>query len=262
MSNKPEIVIVPGAFGTPAGFDELAKHLHAAGLMTHAAAYPSCNPTSRGDDPAAASSANDIAFVREQILLPLVNDAGKDVVVLTHSYGGVVGGAAARGLDRQSRAAAGLPGGVVGLIYVVGNITLENESLFEAVGGAYPPFIQVDKPSKGLAVIEPAMDVLYNDLDPSLEPELAPNMQPHALHAFESKPSAPAWADAAFDGRRAYIRTLDDNCNPYFLQNIWLEKSKVQWDVVDFKSGHMPFESRPEALAEEIVKFVDKFGTL
>ncbi|ETS80442.1 hypothetical protein PFICI_07971 [Pestalotiopsis fici W106-1] len=257
MSSKPEIVIVPGAFGTPAGFDKLAKHLHAAGLTTHGAAYPSCNPT----DPATASSARDIAHVRDHVLLPLL-DAGKHVVVLVHSYGGVVGGAAARGLDRPSRAAAGLEGGVVGLIYMVGNITLENETLLEAVGGAYPPFIKVGKPDKGLAIIEPAMDILYNDLDPGLELKLSQNMQPHALHAFESKPSAPAWADAAFDGKRAYIRTLDDNCNPYVLQNMWIEKSKVEWEIVDFKSGHMPFESRPEELAGEIVKLINKFETL
>jgi hypothetical protein len=101
------------------------------------------------------------------------------------------------------------------------------------------------------------MDILYNDLDPKLEPELSHYMQPHALRAFESKPSAPAWADEGFDGRRLYIRTLDDNCNPKVLQDLWIEKSKVKWDVVDFKSGHMPFESQPEALAEHIVKFVN-----
>lgn len=256
-AGKPEIVLVPGAFGTPAGFDKLAKHLHAAGFSTHGAAYPSCNPA----DPAAASSAKDISFVRDEVLLPLL-DAGRDLVVLVHSYGGVVGGGAAKGLDKASRAAAGQKGGVVGLIYVVGNITLEGESLLEAVGGAYPPFIKVGKPGEGLAVIEPAMEILYNDQDASREAELAAFMQPHAVAAFETKPSAPAWADAAFDGRRAYVRTLDDNCNPYPLQNIWIEKSKVKWDVVDFKSGHMPFESKPEELAVHIVKFVEGFQSL
>lgn len=142
-SSKPEIVLVPGAFGTPAGFDKLAKHLHAAGFSTHGAAYPSCNPA----DPAVASSAKDIAYIRDEVLLPLL-DAGRDLVVLVHSYGGVVGGGAAKGLDRASRAAAGQKGGVIGLIYVVGNITLEGESLMEAVGGAYPPFIKVGKVSR------------------------------------------------------------------------------------------------------------------
>jgi hypothetical protein len=104
------------------------------------------------------------------------------------------------------------------------------------------------------------MDILYNDCDRALEPEFNRLMQPHALRAFETPATAPAWAESAFDGRRAYVRTLDDCCNPSSLQDLWLEKSKVEWEVVDFRTGHMPFVSQPRALAEQIVKFIDGFG--
>lgn len=87
-------------------------------------------------------------------------------------------------------------------------------------------------------------------------------MKPHALLAFETKATAPAWADRAFNGRRTYIRTLDDCCNPSFLQDMWLQKSQVEWDVVDFKTGHMPFVSQPEALATQIVKSTNGFMSL
>lgn len=106
------------------------------------------------------------------------------------------------------------------------------------------------------------MDVLYNDCDPSRTAELTGSMVPHAYSAFETKSTAPAWADAAFDGRRAYIRTLDDCCNPSFVQDIWLERTNVQWKVIDFKTGHMPFISQPEALAAEAVKLVQGFAAL
>ncbi|PYH28366.1 alpha/beta hydrolase [Aspergillus neoniger CBS 115656] len=254
-ANLPIIVIVPGAFGTPEGFDKLLPYLTEAGYTTHPGSYPSCNPS----DPTQVSSSQDIAHLRNNVLLPLLNENGKDVVIIAHSYGGVVAGGAAKELAKETRAAQGQSTGVVGLIYVVGNITLEGESLLQAVGGAYPPFIKVDKPSQGLAVIEPAMDVLYNDCDRALQPELDTLMQPHALRAFETPPTAPAWAESAFDGRRAYVRTLDDCCNPALLQDIWLEKSKVEWEVVDFKAGHMPFVSQPQALAEQITKFIDGF---
>ncbi|GKZ71393.1 hypothetical protein AnigIFM60653_001405 [Aspergillus niger] len=254
-ANLPIIVIVPGAFGTPQGFEKLLPHLTEAGYATHPGSYPSCNPS----DPANVSSPQDIAHLRDNVLLPLLNEEGKDVVIIAHSYGGVVAGGAARGLAKGTRTAQGQSTGVIGLIYVVGNITLDGESLFNAVGGAYPPFIKVDKPSKGLAIIEPAMDVLYNDCDRSLQPELDRLMQPHALRAFETTATAPAWAESAFDGRRAYVRTLDDCCNPSSLQDMWLEKSKVEWEVVDFKTGHMPFVSQPQALAEQVTKFIDGF---
>ncbi|RAH79116.1 alpha/beta-hydrolase [Aspergillus japonicus CBS 114.51] len=254
-ANLPVIVIVPGAFGTPEGFEKLRPYLTQAGYATHPGSYPSCNPSDAAD----VSSPQDIAFLRDNVLLPLLHEQGKDVVIIAHSYGGVVAGGAAKGLAKGTRHAQGQATGVVGLIYVAGNITLEGEPLLTAVGGAYPPFIKVDTPSQGLAVIEPAMDVLYNDCDRALEPGLAKFMQPHALRAFETPPTAPAWAESAFDGRRAYVRTLDDCCNPASLQDMWLEKSKVEWDVVDFKTGHMPFVSQPQALAEQITKFIDGF---
>ncbi|KAJ6015162.1 hypothetical protein N7540_009753 [Penicillium herquei] len=254
-SNLPVILIVPGAFGTPEGFERLIPYLNNAGCTTHPGSYPSCNPS----DPADVSALQDINFLRDNVLLPLLNEQSKDVVIIAHSYGGVVAGGAAKGLAKETRRTQGQSTGVVGLIYVAGNITLEGESLFTAVGGAYPPFIKVNNPSPGLSVIEPAMEVLYNDCDRALEPELAKLMQPHALRAFETPATAPAWAENTFDGRRVYVRTMNDCCNPSSLQDMWLEKSKVEWEVVDFKTGHMPFVSQPQALADQIIKFIGGF---
>lgn len=144
-TSLPAIVIVPGAFGTPQGFDRLLPYLTKAGYTTHPGSYPSCNPP----DPAEVSSSQDIAFLRDIVLLPLLNEDDKDVVIIAHSYGGVVAGGAAKELAKSTRSAQaqGQSTGVVGLIYVAGNITLDGESLLTAVGGAYPPFIKVDKVS-------------------------------------------------------------------------------------------------------------------
>lgn len=139
--NFPVVVLVPGAFGTPAGYEKLLPYLNEAGISTHPGPYPSCDPA----DPLTANCPDDIASLRDNVLLPLIDDQQKDVVILAHSYGGVVAGGAAKNLDKQARKAQGQAGGVIGLIYVAGNITLEGESLAEAVGGAYPPFIKVDK---------------------------------------------------------------------------------------------------------------------
>lgn len=103
------------------------------------------------------------------------------------------------------------------------------------------------------------MDILYNDCDSALASELEAHMLPHANLAFETKASAPAWADTAFDGKRVYVRTQLDCCNPSVLQDVWLQKSNVQWDVVDFQTGHMPFESQPQQLAAQIIKSAKNF---
>lgn len=103
------------------------------------------------------------------------------------------------------------------------------------------------------------MDVLYNDCDRALEAELNKTVLPHALRAFETPATAPAWAESAFDGRRGYVRTLDDCCNPSWVQDMWLEKSNVEWETVNFNTGHMPFISQPQALSEQVIKFIDGF---
>ncbi|KAK8134843.1 alpha/beta-hydrolase [Apiospora sp. TS-2023a] len=257
-SSQPILVLVPGAFGTPEGYAKLFPYLAEAGIPTQPGGYPSADPA----DPTTATCAKDVAHLRDHVLLPLLDEQQKDVVLLAHSYGGVVGGAASKGLDRQTRTAGGYKTSVIGLIYVAGNITLEGESLLQAVGRAYPPFIKLNKPSPNLALIEPHMVHLYNDCDASRAEELAKAMVPHASLAFETPPSAPGWADAGFEGRRVYIHTLDDACNPASLQQAWLAKSKVEWEVVDFRSGHMPMVSKPKELAEQIVKSVGGFVAL
>lgn len=93
------------------------------------------------------------------------------------------------------------------------------------------------------------MPTLYGDADPALTPKLEAAMIPHALAAFETPATAPAWAEPAFDGRRVFMRTIDDCCNPVHLQDIWIQKSHVQWDIVDIQSSHTPFISRPAKIA-------------
>lgn len=135
----PIILFFAGAFADPSCFDTFSKHLQRAGYPTAYARVPSLNPA----NPATISTSQDAKFTREKYLLPLL-DEGKDVVIFAHSYGGVVGGAAAAGLSKASRSADGKPGGIVGLLYCVGNIVQEGQTLLQAVGGAYPPFIKED----------------------------------------------------------------------------------------------------------------------
>lgn len=118
------------------------------------------------------------------------------------------------------------------------------------------------QPAPGLAIISPVVPTLYGDADPALAPDLEASMTPHAYAAFETKAPAPAWADSGFAGRRGYIRTLDDACNPSFLQDMWIKKSGVEWEMVDFQTSHGPFISQPQKVAETAVRFAEKFMAL
>ncbi|KAF2119253.1 prolyl aminopeptidase-like protein [Lophiotrema nucula] len=252
----PTVLFFAGAFSEPSCFDDLAASLQKTGYPTKYSYALSLNP----EDPSSASTTKDAQNARKRYLLPLL-DEGRDVVVLVHSYGGVIGGQAARGLSKASRKAEGKAGGVIGLLYMVGNIVVDGGTLLEAVGGAYPPFIKQDYPSPGLAVIDPVKDTLYNDLDDvsysALSQKLEAAMIPNALAAFETPATAPAWAEKGFEKRRAYIRTTHDQTNPAFLQDKWMEDSKVSWEIVKMETGHCPFITNTEETARIVKQVIE-----
>ncbi|KAF2200388.1 alpha/beta-hydrolase [Delitschia confertaspora ATCC 74209] len=251
-STHPTIVFFAGGFADPTCFDTISALFQQSGYPAVYANVRSLNPS----DAASVTTAKDAEHTRNQVLLPLIEE-GKDVIVFVHSYGGIVGGAAAARLSKKSRLAEGKAGGVVGLVYLAGNIVREGESLLQAMGGSYPPFLKENCPSQGLAIIEPVMETLYNDVaDPSFKSKAEAAMLPHALAAFETPATAPAWAEPELEGRRLYIRTLEDQCIPSFVQDIWINKTKVKWNVVDLKTSHCPFVSCPEEVVNIVLEFI------
>lgn len=111
-------------------------------------------------------------------------------------------------------------------------------------------------------MIAPVVQTLYGEgaVAAEMVPQLEAAMTPHALTAFETPQTAPAWSESTFDGRRAYIRTLDDQCNPVFLQDSWIEKTEVKWEIVNMKSGHCPFITQPDELAQAVVPLIKNWA--
>ncbi|KAI0378152.1 Alpha/Beta hydrolase protein [Hypomontagnella monticulosa] len=248
----PTVLIVPGAFLALACYESLISYLREAGFPTRIAPHPSSNHP----DPAAATCQEDAASLRDNVLLPLVEKDGKDVVVVAHSYGAIAASGVAKGLDKQTCRARGHADGVVGLISVSGQIPLEGESALSISNNIFPPWIKRDE---NLTRVDRPMESVFNDCDPALASQLPKLLNSHAIAVIWTPAPAPAWADSGFDGRRVYIRTLDDRSKSAALQKSWIERSKVGWDVVDFQSGQVPFISQPKAIAGRIVKLINGF---
>lgn len=144
-STRPTIVLIPGLFGTGERYySRLVPHLEATGFAIVIAELPSLNPK----EPDEVTAQKDVDHVRETYLLPLIGDKHNDLVIVAHSYGGVVAPAAAVGLSKNERVAQGLKGGVIGLILISGVITNEGQSLRDAVGGELAPWLIQDKVSR------------------------------------------------------------------------------------------------------------------
>lgn len=74
----------------------------------------------------------------------LVED-GTEVIVVLHSYGGVVGTEAVHeSLGKKQRAAEGKKGGVIGLLYMCAFVLPEGVSIASAFGGQLPPYIVIE----------------------------------------------------------------------------------------------------------------------
>jgi pimeloyl-ACP methyl ester carboxylesterase len=82
----------------------------------------------------------DAALVRGQ--LDQLLEEGKEVVLILHSYGGVVGTEAAAGLGLKARQKNGQTGGVIGLFYMAAFILAKGESLLSMCGGTVPPHLE------------------------------------------------------------------------------------------------------------------------
>ena len=109
--SKPAIVFCHGAWHCPEHYSPLTDRLSAAGYNVTSARLPSV-----GKDPAVTSFDVDVEEVRAA--LDKAVDTGVDVLLVVHSYGGCVGGEAAKGFLKEDRKTKGLQGGIVGTVYM------------------------------------------------------------------------------------------------------------------------------------------------
>ena len=130
LPQLPTIVLVPGAWHSPIHYDLLFSQLRNFGYPIVSGPLPSCD----SPHPRTETVAGDAEYVRKTLLLPLIN-AGKDVVLVMHSYGGCPGSTAAAGLSKAAQTAAGKPGGIIGLIFMCGFIAHEGDSLLSTLPG-------------------------------------------------------------------------------------------------------------------------------
>ncbi|KAF3025916.1 hypothetical protein E8E14_014904 [Neopestalotiopsis sp. 37M] len=111
------IVIVPAASALPVIYQQVVDAVRADGCDIEALWTPSVgleDGSSREGAP--PTMYDDAAFVAAHITK--LADAGKDILVVMHSYGGVAGTQAAQGLIKTERQKQGKPGGIVGLAYM------------------------------------------------------------------------------------------------------------------------------------------------
>jgi pimeloyl-ACP methyl ester carboxylesterase len=140
--STPTFLLIPGAWHLPAYFDPVISYLSNHHYPSVAVTLPDVNSS-----PAATSIQSDVS-VAADALTALLNN-GSDVIVVMHSYGGMVGtDAVGRVVEERPGHGHGGGGGckkarskskfgrIRRLVYVAAHVPLEGQTLFEAIDGA------------------------------------------------------------------------------------------------------------------------------
>lgn len=131
MTAKPTLIFAPGAWYPPTAFKPVIEKLNTHGYTSYTVAFPSIQQT-----PAVEDLQADIIAVRS--LVEAEANAGKDVVIVSHSWSGLPVNSALDGLSKGDREKEGKTGGVIRLVFISAFIPEVGQSLIGAFGGNPP----------------------------------------------------------------------------------------------------------------------------
>ena len=139
-SDLPVIVVVPGASQNPSHYGYLCHLLQLAGYPTLSSMLPSVG--ARGN----VTAQDDTDYVREKLLLPVLDTEEHNVIVVSHSYSGLPASAAVQGLGKNERLAQGKKTAVLGQIFIASILPRggDGKDVLATFGGQFPPHIRPD----------------------------------------------------------------------------------------------------------------------
>ncbi|RFU35392.1 hypothetical protein B7463_g935, partial [Scytalidium lignicola] len=209
-----------------------------------------------------ADVATDVAFIRDEIILPLV-DSGKYLVIGAHSYAGVSAAGAAQGLTVPERQQKGLKGGVLGIVYISGLCVPVGSSVvevFEKHEVDLSRWMTIDT-ERGVIIpnsIDDSIRQFYNKLPAEEAKKWAQKILPQSLASITSNAAFAPWAEAAWEGRCAYLVCADDQMLPLQLQQRFVQTGNFVSNK-SLPTSHSPFLDMPEEMAEVLIEFANYF---
>ncbi|KAF3764460.1 alpha/beta-hydrolase [Cryphonectria parasitica EP155] len=241
MSLKPTFVLVPGAWHGPSTWDKVTALLSRQGYASLAVTLPS----TIGDP--SVTYLNDINAV--QAAIRSETKAGRNVIVVVHSYGGHVGSSALKGLPTSAHPGEDpSEGKVVGLAMMATGFNHTGMSFMDGLGGQPPPTWRADEESGFAVLVADPTELFYHDVLPREEAKAwTAQLRNHSLKSlFEGAEYAYAgWKDVPV----WFLVTAEDHALPVEAQWWTVSDAKEQGadvTVQEVASGHSPMLSKPE----------------
>jgi len=225
--SNPTIVLVHGAFASPAGWGGVADALHKDGYRTATPAL------------ALSSVSEDVAIVRSTL-----DSIPGDKILVGHSYGGFVTTNAASG-RRDVR----------GLVYTAAYVPDSGETINSlSVGYAPGAFLAhlVFAPSFPFVVVDPQFfpDDFAQDLNPKLGAEIAAQQRPTSLFLFGTPSGPGAWhALPSWYAVSAHDRAIDPALQRFMAQRAG--STTVEFAAASHVGGLTHYKARFVKLIEQ-----------
>ncbi len=258
MSRKPvTVVLVAGAWYPGDSYQKVAALLEPRQYECVCVGLPSAlsNP--------AATFLDDITAVRTAITAATTR--GRDVVVVAHSYGGLPGHSASKGLtppspDDADASSSSSDGHVIGFVLLASGFTVTGLSFLDGAGGQPPPTWRKDIES-GFAVITGSpRDMFFHDLPADEADFWVGRLGKQSLkalaeggeHAYAAWMHVPTW----------YLATVQDHGLPIEAQRMFVQMARdagADVTIKEVESSHSPMLSMPAETADFIAEAAEYF---
>ncbi|KIW95965.1 uncharacterized protein Z519_03031 [Cladophialophora bantiana CBS 173.52] len=242
-------VLVPGGFSGPECYGRVVDILQATGGEVHALRNPSV-PVEKTGSSKLHTMHDDAQQVARTI--EAATGRGKDVVVVMHSYGGFPGTEAVKGQDKTSRAAQGLEGGVVALVYIASVIPSKGMSMHSFTMAERLPTILGNLGGWIAPAAAGSPTKIFSDLPADEASKYFDTLRPQAAVTFAGRVTFPAWKTVPV----TYICAAKDEIIPPHAQRTMVDRLRrqgIRINEVELQTGHLPTLSMPEAVAKAIV---------
>lgn len=246
---SPAVLVVHGAYCTPSLLESFLQDVAAAGFVVRCPRLPTCGDVR----PPVAGLSEDIRVV--QATATELKAAGHPIIVLAHSYGGLV---ATEAITSELYAAAPRStrsAGVLRLIYVSAHLALPGMSIRDIyTKHGFLCDVELQFNDDGTASVTNPIDAFYNDLElKEAERASAQNVTHNIALVGDIKAERAPWRAIP----TTFVYCLKDLSMKMPLAQ-GLVKDALDLDescgmkTVSIDAGHFPFLSKPAAVVSMI----------
>ena len=253
MSRKPTLVFIPGGWHIPKAYDKVIALLEPQQYKCVRVALP----TTDGDN--TKTFKDDVDAARNAVVAETAQD--HDVVIVAHSYGGVVGSSVMKGLTRiKESQTSDQPGHVIGLVLLTSGFAVAGMSFLDGMGGKPPDSWKADTESGYAVITSDPRQIFYHDLPEDegtywvskLTKQSLKALTEGAEHTYEGWKEVPCW----------YLAATDDQVLPPAAQKYFVQLAKdagVDVTMREIDSGHSPMLSKPKETVDFILDAIAYF---